>query len=108
MATSTLTNAVAYLRVHPDDPDKLTVMQEKLFARYAEQHGFDLCHIEFEAGNTVNVSRIGEVIEKHGARHFLVLSMENVTTHAVMADALEQAITFGSGANIHEVEAKDA
>ncbi|NED10595.1 hypothetical protein [Streptomyces sp. SID9124] len=107
MATSTLPKAVAFLRVAPQDTDKLTAAQEKLFTQYAERHGFDLRHIEFESESTVNVSRIGQVIGEHKAQHFLVLSMQNVTTHAVIADALEQAIMLGSGAEIHEVETEE-
>ncbi|MGW4302485.1 hypothetical protein ACWEHT_22355 [Streptomyces sp. NPDC004646] len=103
MSTCAHPKAVAYLRIHPEDADGLIAMQEKLFVEYAEKRGFDLCHIEFEPKGSINVRRIGEVIEEHHAQHFLVLSMENVTTHPAIASSLDQAITFCSGAEIHEI-----
>lgn len=96
--------AVAYLRIDSEDADELIAMRENLFAEYAEKHAFDLCHIEIEPCNSLPVGRIGQVIEQYNAKHFLVLSSENVTSHPMLWCSLEQAITYGSDAEIHEIE----
>ncbi|MER8030133.1 hypothetical protein ABTZ78_14370 [Streptomyces bauhiniae] len=104
MTTPPRPKAVAYLRIDPEDTDGLTAMREKLFSEYAAKHHFDLCHIEFEPGNSLAVGRIGQIIEQYRARHFLVLSMENVTAHPVLSHSLKEALTYGSGAEVHEIE----
>lgn len=95
--------AIAYIPLDPEASAVQVAAQEQQFRDYAEEHGYELCQIEFNSEDGLPLGRLVKLLHGYGAEHLLVPSMKSLASHPIAQLVIREAVTLEARAELHEV-----
>lgn len=98
--------AYGYMRVLKEASDDEVRALEEQIERYAARCGLDLRGIHYERDGVLMLDLMAETVSECDAKHVIVPSLENLSTHLAVQVVMVQMI-HAAGAALHIVSAAD-